>query len=770
MQMRYRAIAAMLMLGMLMNGVAFGASKKGAAQLFGPTGIMGEASKTSVKVTGAQKGSPAEGKVKSGDQIIGIDSVKFSNPKRDMANAIDKAETKAAGGKMTLMLSGNKNVEITLPVLGSYSATAPYNCPKTDKIIAMTAESLIKTGLSKGSRLHPDLLGLMATGEKKYIDAVAKAIQAAEWSTIDPATADAVLAGEESAGYATWSWGYNLITLSEYYLLTGDKSVLPAIKTYAVAIAKGQDAGGLYGHRFTSPKRFDRLPGYAQMNQPSLTCFMGMILATKCGIKDPALTKAIQTTYRYVYSHVGKGGFPYGVHGANSGTFNNNGTSGSAAICMSLLKKPQSAKYFSQITAPSYDGLESGHASTFFNPLWTPLGANLSGPEVSSKFFKKALWFNNLRRGFDGSWAPDWKEGPHEGVALLAYCVSRKAMFITGKKADESIWVKGKDAEDVVMAGKIDYEGKSDEELMALAMDHLLPQVRRGASAAFGERREKLTPIWIKYLKEGTDKQKILALGQYGWWHPIEARLPQMAMIGALLKDESQAIDVRTAAAGSLAYMGEPAQKYYPDMVKLLVQDKQGDPLQLIDMGIGKSINVLSKTPFASGLVPDKATHYKAALKLVRHKRQHARGEGLKMLAEIPLKDFHLIADDVVHVIKDQDSTYHSYHNPGGPVTAAITILANLNIEEGIEYALAIRHIPSGKGSFKLRAVMDSLARYGANAKPTLEAMKKDEAWQNVPGNRKLSGNWKRMVKAIEDDKKPKKLISLKDAIKAGKQ
>jgi hypothetical protein len=506
------------------------------------------------------------------------------------------------------------------------------------------------------------------------------------------------------------------------------------------------------------------------MNQPSLTCFMGMIMASKCGIKDQALTAAIQRTYVYVDSHVNKGGFPYGVHGANSGTFNNNGTSGSAAMCMRLLDKPEATKYFSQIAAPTYDGLERGHASTFFNPIWTALGANLSGPEVTQQFFTKSLWYHNLRRCYDGSWHPDWKEGHHEGIALLAYCLPRKALLITGRKADESIWVKGKDAEDVIMASKIDYKSKNTDELIDMAMNHSLPQVRRQASAQLGEHREKMTPIWVKWLKEGTPERKKLAIDQYGWWRPIEVRLPQMELIGAVLNDKSMPVDVRSAAAGSLAYMGEPAQKYYPDIVQLLALDKENDPLQLKDMGIGKSLNVLCRTPFTSNLVPDKEAHYKGALKLIRHKRQHARAEGARMLVDMPIEDFHLVAKDVVHLIEDKDPTYHSYHSPGGPVGSGVAILANLNIREGLDYATGILDIPSGKGSFKMRAVMDSLARYGANARPKLEEMKASEKWKGVPDNRKLRGSWNNMVKAIEEDKSTKKLISLEEAVKAGKK
>lgn len=772
MNSRHVTIAAVALMGMLTHDVAFGAKKEPERLLLGPTGIMGTVTKTTLVVDSAQSGSPADGKLAKGDEIIGVGAVKFTDVKGDMVAAIDVAESEAAGGKMALMLKGGRTVDITLPVLGSYSATAPWNCPKTDKIVAMTAESILKSLGEKrkkeeGSRLHPELLGLMATGEKKYIDAVARTIQEEKWAHPDPAEVDTLVSGEDEQLYLTWYWGYNLITLAEYHLLTGDKSVLPAIRIYALGLARGQDAGGLYGHRFISPARFNRLPGYAQMNQPSLSCFMGMIMAKKCVIDDPVLDQAIATTNAYVESHVGKGCFPYGVHGPNSTGFNNNGTSGSAALCLQLLGNTEGAKYFSRITATTYDGLEEGHASTFFNPLWTPLGANLCGPEVSQQFFRKSLWYHNLRRNYDGSWSPDWKEGPHEGVALLAYCLPRKALIITGREADEAIWAKGEDATDVVMLSKIDYKSKTGEELMAMAMAHPLPQVRRAAVGHLGEHRDALEPLWDKYLKGGTPEQKELAIGQYGWWIPVEKRLPQLEVIGAVLRDPAMPVNVRMDAAGSLAYMGEPARKYYPEIVKLLAEDKPDDPFQLGDMGIGKCLNVLCPTPFSSGLVPDKELHYQAALKLVRHKRQHARAEGLGMLKGIPLEDFHLVADDVLHVIADNDPTYHSYHNPAGPIAAAIDILAELNIREGLDYALLIGSNPSGKGSFRAKATWEALAAYGANAKDALKQYQ--ERTKNRTDWGRHTGAYNAMVKAVEGDKNPPKLISLEEAIQAGK-
>ena len=104
----------------------------------------------------------------------------------------------------------------------------------------------------------------------------------------------------------------------------------------------------------------------------------------------------------------------------------------------------------------------------------------------------------------------------------------------------------------------------------------------------------------------------------------------------------------------------------------------------------------LCATPFKEGLVTDKPLFYQAALKLVDHKRQSGRTSGLRLLAEVPLDDFHIVADKVQHIIEDKDPTYHSYHNQG-PRGVAVDILVALNIAEGLDYLLDTLNLDSGK-------------------------------------------------------------------------
>jgi hypothetical protein len=120
---------------------------------------------------------------------------------------------------------------------------------------------------------------------------------------------------------------------------------------------------------------------------------------------------------------------------------------------MALMGNSKGAAFFSQMAATSYDGIETGHTGHFFNVMWTPLGANLSGPEVTQQFAKKTRWLNTLYRAWNRSFTFDGGEygkSSSTGSTLLTHCLPRKALYITGKDADESIWLTGQAATDAV--------------------------------------------------------------------------------------------------------------------------------------------------------------------------------------------------------------------------------------------------------------------------------------------------------------------------------
>ena len=67
----------------------------------------------------------------------------------------------------------------------------------------------------------------------------------------------------------------------------------------------------------------------------------------------------------------------------------------------------EGASFFSRLAATSYDTLEVGHGGYFFNTTWTPLGANVAGPEVTQQFFQRSRWLRTLARNWEGNFTPD---------------------------------------------------------------------------------------------------------------------------------------------------------------------------------------------------------------------------------------------------------------------------------------------------------------------------------------------------------------------------
>ncbi len=104
----------------------------------GPTGLRGwmfcdrmvTTDARQIAVTEVGKGSPAEGVFRVGDVILGVGGKRFSrDPRTEFGRAVTLAESAAGGGTLNLTRWRAGQVEevaVRLPVLGSYSATAPY--------------------------------------------------------------------------------------------------------------------------------------------------------------------------------------------------------------------------------------------------------------------------------------------------------------------------------------------------------------------------------------------------------------------------------------------------------------------------------------------------------------------------------------------------------------------------------------------------------------------------------------------------------------------
>jgi len=337
-----------------------------------------------------------------------------------------------------------KEVTLTLEVMGSFSDTSPWDCPKTRKILERGWKVLERNigHRSNVGRFKVRGLALLASGRPEHVELVKEAVHA------NPSFMGEKKVGNDGWGwhYGSWHAGYTLVFLGEYYLRTGDEAILPGLRKWAVAAAKLQSGGGTWGHSAAERKsNFGRLggpcPGYGAMNQAGGVCFFGLTLAQKSGIDEPLVDLAIKRAIRFNSTFVDKGCVPYGYH-APAGHEDSNGKNGPPAFAMRMVGELYKAKYFAQNSnAGSCWGYRAGHGNGTFGNYWPHLAANLCGREGVIHWMKKMRPHYAMLRKHDGAFVnvTCGNSGgigtlfDPTGIAILHYSAPMRELYVTGR-------------------------------------------------------------------------------------------------------------------------------------------------------------------------------------------------------------------------------------------------------------------------------------------------------------------------------------------------
>jgi len=261
--------------------------------------------------------SPAAGKIKPGDIVVGANGTMLKTPHTfgrgnrvtgwdgplvDMAELIEESQGK--DGKLNLMVwpggnkSGQTTVTLQIESLGKFSATYPFNCPRSEKLVKDTCDFLVKQyehdgGFHKNVHTHSHgVLALMASGDKKY-DSLIK--------TIMSGYANKNYSSDNEAGFPCWGNGYDGIVMGEYYLRYKDKSLLKVMKSLAECYELSQDwDNGGFSHK-PFPAIQQRIAnggpkGYGPMASPGGLAMLGMSLFKAGGL--PYSESAYQRTHQ----------------------------------------------------------------------------------------------------------------------------------------------------------------------------------------------------------------------------------------------------------------------------------------------------------------------------------------------------------------------------------------------------------------------------------------------------------------------------------------
>ncbi len=407
----------------------------------GPTGARGILKERSYVVKYIFPQSPAFGILKLDDEVVGANGKPFAahtfggghhgleGPLQDLGLAIEDSEGR--DGVLQLMVKrGGKNltVDIRLERLGRFADTFPVDCRKTQILKARACKYLVDHpgGLDSQGRCVATL-ALLSSDDPTVFDAGVRMAKA--WN--------------KPYNENTWSWhlGFQGIALAEYYLRTGDASVLKTLASTLALLRRAQWQGEIHRWKASEMPRpvdqeildrhqalydggFGHCPyptvvqrgggGYGPMQWPTCLAIMAWQLGRQCGI--PVTHPGVESAFTFLEYGTTKAG-----HVAYGGEFTlNNGPvdterwqsstrnsfshkSGLAYLVYRLSpERPDATRrmtlHLSNIDA-AYKDMADGHACAMMGFTWGLAGVYASGDAALKKkitdYYK--AWLNLAR-------------------------------------------------------------------------------------------------------------------------------------------------------------------------------------------------------------------------------------------------------------------------------------------------------------------------------------------------------------------------------------
>jgi hypothetical protein len=406
----------------------------------GPTGARGILKARSYVVKYIFPKSPAAGVLQLDDEVVGANGTKFSEhtfggnkhglegPLQDLGLAIEDSE--GGDGVLRLMVKrGGESltVDVQLEKLGRFADTFPVNCKKTEILKERAYKYLLDHpgGLSSQGRCVATL-AMLSSDDRKVLAAGKR--MAKEW--------------DKPYDENTWSWhlGFQGITLAEYHLLTGDRSVLKTLESTMDLLRRAQWQGNIQRWKSSEIKNIDQKildrhqalyeggfghcpypeivsrggGGYGPMQWPTCLAIMAWQLGRQCGIE--VTHPGVESGFQFVeYGTTKAGHIAYGGEFTlNNGPVDTekwqsstkNGFSHKSGLGYLVYKlspeRPDAAKrmklHLSNIEA-AYQDMADGHACALMGFTWGLAGVYASDDAKLKKkitdYYK--AWINLAR-------------------------------------------------------------------------------------------------------------------------------------------------------------------------------------------------------------------------------------------------------------------------------------------------------------------------------------------------------------------------------------
>ena len=703
----------------------------------GPTGLRGwmfcdrlvTTDARQIAITEVAPGSPADGHFAAGDVLLGVGGRPFAHdPRTELGRAITAAETEEGGGRLSLTrwrAGQTEEVVLLLPVLGSFSATAPYDCLKSQRILERGLGALaarMAAGESAGA-LEPipralNALALLAGGEAAHEPLVRRE---AEWA--------ATFAADD---FKTWYYGYVMIFLAEYITATGDTSVRPGLRRLAMEAATGQSAVGSWGHTFAMAD--GRLRGYGMMNSPGLPLTIGLVLARQAGVEAPEVARAIELSHRLLRFYSGKGAVPYGDHPAWTETHEDNGKCGMAAVLFHQLGDPHPTSFFTRMAVASHGGeRDCGHTGNFFNLLWSLPAIGLAGPHATGAWMDAfGSWYHDLARRWDGTFS---HQGPPEpghdsyhgwdatGAYLLGYARPLKKTVLTGRTANPSALLDPATARALIDDGR-GWDNKDRHSFYdRLATSELLdrlgswsPIVRERAADALARRPDPPVDALIARLDSASTETRVGACQALESLR--DAAAPAVPVLRRTLQHDDLWLRIRAATA--LAAIGAPALPALPEMLERIARGPSPeDPRGMEQRFIASAIfrKMLGREASLNGV---DRTHLRTAIaRGLQNEDGQARSNVSEIYRHLSFEEIEPLLPAVLEAVRQPAPSGEMFAD--GVRLNGLKVLARHRIREGISAgADYLRSQNPWASEHRTPEILEILTAYGAAAREVL--------------------------------------------------
>ncbi|MCE9609910.1 MAG: DUF6288 domain-containing protein [Chthoniobacter sp.] len=651
------------------------------------------------------------------------------------------------------------DVSIALPVMGTYSDTAPYNCPKSSNIMANAAMSLQKKivkngwGGADGSGAI-SALALLATGNPDYLPMLQTYARSLAPKDLDL----------ERNGVSAWNC-YNSIFLAEYYMLTNDAEVFHGLSEYVIYAAKHTSMFGTSGHGFSTVAppggwqtggTHGSISWYGPVNQAGLAAQLTIVLGKKAGVKNTEIDPAIARAANFFGYYVNRGSVPYGEHQPYYGEHQlqgqkrtyydhcSNGKDGLAAVMFACMgDKTLPTEYFSRMALAGFKGEAYGHTGQGFSYLWTALGAAMGGPQAAAEYLKQMRWDRDMKRRCDGSfvyeggeqWAPGrakdyWDDsytywGNPTAYYLLHAALPLKKLCITGKLVAPANHLDSKAVSNSIWAAEFTARcGSYTKEQLVAALGEWDPIVRFNAATELSVRDDgpSLIPTLITMAENPSNaNQREAACTALGCMKAADA----VPALTRRLSDPD--IWVRAKAAKALGQINAAAATAVPDMLGAFVKNvaptypfetgfNWSDPLQIAN---GYLAETLFHQLGGNTIKADRGLLYPAVRAGIKQPAGMWRNIVSSFVQDrLTLADVVALAPDLFADAQTEGPCDRMF--TAGPVGAAMMALSKNKIDEGIDISLGNVTYWGQLG----KSALGSLPGYGEAARRALPTLR----------------------------------------------